>query len=121
VESLSETETFWFSFGHMVLELGRMNTNKNFTSSNSWYKGKGDNALARSRFIGYLAGGDEELADEKLKNMGIVDGLDGVKFTMAIDGEDMTIKLNYTIQFWFDAFDLGKIPVEQSITSKLWI
>ena len=120
VDSASEADTFWSSLGSMVLDFARLSNDEHFSSSDDWYKGTGDASLAKDRFVGYLTGGDEDAADEKLKDLGIVDGLDGVNFTMVISGEDMTITMKYEIQFWVDAFNLGKIPMEQTITSKLW-
>ena len=120
VDSLTEADTFWSNLGSMLLDFARLSNDEHFSSMNDWYKSTGDAALAKDRFVGYFSGGDEDVADEKLRNLGIVNGLDGVNFNMAISGEDMTITIKYEIQFWIDAFDLGKIPMEQSITSKLW-
>lgn len=120
IDSASEADTFWSSLGSMVLDFARLSNDKHFSASDDWYKGTGDSTLAKDRFVGFLTGGDETVADEKLKNLGIVNGLNGVTFDMTISGEDMKITMKYEIQFWFDAFDLGKIPMEQSITTKLW-
>ena len=120
VDSVYEADTFWSSFGSMVLDLARVSNDEHFSSSNDWYNGSGDAALARDRFVGFLTGGDKTAAEKKLKNLGIVNGLQGVTFDMSISGEDMKITMKYEIQFWFDAFGLGKIPMEQSITVKLW-
>lgn len=121
VDSAAESKTFWSSLGSMVLDFARLPMyDKYYTSATDWYKGTGDNKLAKNRFIGYFAGGDETVADQRLKNLHVVDGLDGVDFTMAISGNDMTITMKYEIQFWIDVVNLGKIPVKQSITTKLW-
>lgn len=120
IDSASEADTFWSSLGSMVLDFARLSNDKHFSSSDDWYKGSGDASLAKDRFVGFLTGGDETAADKKLKDLGIVNGLSGITFDMKIAGEDMTITMKYEIQFWVDAFDLGKIPMEQSITTKLW-
>ena len=121
VDSASEADTFWSSLGSMVLDFARLSNDSHFSSSDDWYKKDGDDSLAKNRFVGYLTGGDEAAADKKLEDLGIVNGLDGVTFDMEISGEDMTITMKYEIQFWFDAFGMGKIPMEQTITSRLWM
>ncbi len=120
VDSAAEADTFWSSLGSMVLDFARLSNDKHFSSSDDWYKGTGDASLAKDRFVGFLSGGDESAADQKLKDLGVVNGLNGVSFDMAISGEDMTITMKYEIQIWFDAFNLGKIPMEQTMTTKLW-
>ncbi len=120
VDSIAEADTFWSGLGSMVLDLARLSNDKHFSSSDDWYKGTGDSGLAKDRFVGYLAGGSESAANEKLNNLGVVDGLDGVKFNMVISGEDMTITMKYELQFWFDALEVGKIPMKQSITTRMW-
>lgn len=120
VDSLAEADTFWSSLGSMILDFARLSNDRHFSSPNNWYEGTGDASLAKERFVGFLTGGDDDAADEKLKDLGIVDGLNGITFDMKISGEDMIITMKYEIQFWFDAFELGKIPMEQSITTKLW-
>ena len=120
VDSAAEAKTFWSGLGSMVMDFVRLTNDDHFYSNGDWYKGDGSASLAQKRFVGYFAGGDDQLADQKLKSLGIKDGLNGVSFKMSIDGEMMTITIKYTIQFWIDAFNLGKIPMEQSITTRLW-
>ncbi len=120
VESAGEANKFWSGLGDIILDFVRIGNDKHFSSSSSWYSGKGDDSLAKDRFVGFFAGGDEAAADERLTNLKIVDGLDGVDVKMVISGDDMTITVKYEVQFWFDAFDLGKIPMEHSVTTKLW-
>ena len=120
VDSVTEAETFWTSFGGMILDFVRLANDDHFSSQSDWYETEGSEQLMKNRFVGFLAGGDEEAAKKKLDSLNIVDGLDGVDFDMEISGEDMKITMKYEIQFWFDAFDLGKIPMEQSVTTRLW-
>lgn len=144
VDSAAEEATImWSGLSDMILDFGRLSNDKHFSSMNDWYKTKivdeeadeekqkkqaeeiallesNRNFLAKNRFVGYFSGGDEEKADEKLKALGVVGGLNGITFSMTIEGEDMTITIKYDLQFWIDAFDVGKIPMEQSITTKLW-
>ena len=67
-----------------------------------------------------MSGGDEVAADEKLEDLGIVDGIDGVDFKMRVEDEIVTITIKFEIQYWFDFFDMGKIPMEQSVKVRLW-
>lgn len=102
-----------------------------FTSSQDWYSEKyadgdkhdlevtGRDVIVRRRFIGYLAR-DEATAEKLLNSVGVVDGLDGVVVTSTISGEDLTVTLEYTLQLWFDFFDVGKFPVKQSYTARMW-
>ena len=65
-------------------------------------------------------GGNEEHAKELLDDMKIVGGMDGIQFETSMDGENLTIKIKYKMQYWFDFFDMGKIPIEQKITTRMW-
>lgn len=123
VESAGEAGTkFWGGLSDMVLDIVRLNNNEYFSSQTDWYKSEDGNPyIAEKRFIGYLTGGDEDAADQKLKDMGIVDGLDGVTFTTKVEGEILTVTIKYEIQYWFDFFGMGKIPMEQTIKSRLWM
>ena len=99
----------------------RINNNPNFTSHTNWYsKDSVSSSIIKARFVGYLSGGDEDDAEGKLKALGVVDGLNGIKLNGAVNGEELTITANYTIQFWFDFMDMGKIPLSQQITCRLW-
>jgi len=123
VESAAEDATkFWGGLSDMVLDITRLDNDKYFSSQTDWYKSPSSNStIAKDRFVGYLAGGDVDAANQKLKDLGIIDGLNGVKFEMKVEGKDLTIKVKYEIQYWFDFFGMGKIPMEQSITTRLWM
>ena len=115
----------------MVTDLLRIGNDPYFTSKSDWYTdsyAKGDkhtsevslrNLTVRERFVGYLAG-DRDSADQLLKSVGVINGLSGVKITSTVSGEDLTINLEYTLQLWFDFFDVGKFPVKQSYTARMW-
>lgn len=123
VESAGEAGTkFWAGLPDMVLDLVRINNDPFFTSQADWYKSaSGNSAVAKKRFVGYLAGGDEQAARQKCKDLKIVNGLDGINFTTQINDEIMTITMKYEIQYWFDFWDMGKVPVEQTIKVRLWM
>lgn len=123
VESAGETGTkFWADLSDMVIDINRIKNDTHFTSQTDWYKSPdGKPQIVKSRFVGYLAGGDEAVAEETLKSLGVINGLSGVSFKTSIDDEDVEITIQYQLQFWFDFFGLGKIPVKQSITTRMWM
>lgn len=123
VESAAEAGTkFWGGLSDMVLDLYRLNCDEYFSSQTDWYKSSTGNAsVAKKRFIGYFANGSESNAKELAKQLGIINGLDGIVFEMSIAEEDVIVTISYQIQIWFDMWDLGKIPIKQSITSRLWM
>lgn len=124
VDSIRESkEYFWSSLGGLILDVARgVGNDKHYSNMTDWYSASGANVskIAKDRFIGFFAGGDENEAKEKAKDLGIVNGLNGINISASISGKQLTIKVEYKIQTWFDAFDLGKIPVKQSYTVALW-
>ena len=78
--------------------------------------------VAKARFIAYLSGGDEEKAGERLEALRVVDGLDGMTFDLQVNENDetFTVTVYYNLQYWFDFAGLGKIPMHQSVKSRLW-
>lgn len=123
VESAAEAKTkFWGGLDDMVLDLVRVDNNSYFSSQTDWYQNANGNPdIAKKRFIGYLSGGDEDAAREMCESLNIVNGLDGIKFEMSIAEEKLTLTIKYEIQYWFDFWDMGKIPMEQTITSRMWM
>lgn len=78
-------------------------------------------SLARTRFIGYLSGGDETKADEFLEQINIVDGLDGLDFSgSCIKDGVLYVVLKYKLEYDFNIWDVGDIDVEQKSSAKLW-
>ncbi len=120
VESAAEEQTrFWGGLSDAVLDMVRLTKDKYYTSQTDWYET--DNVMvAKNRFIGYFAGGDESLAAEKLEILHVKDGLNGITYSMEKDGEDYTFTISYSLQYWFDFFDMGEIPIKQSYTTRLW-
>lgn len=123
VDSAAEAGTkFWGGLSDMVLDIVRIDNNEYFTSQTDWYKApESSGDIVKKRFVGYLAGGDESAAREKLDNLGIVGGLDGITFETEVDDETLKLTIKYEIQYWFDFLDMGKIPMEQTITTRLWM
>ncbi len=123
LESAAESATkFWGGLSDMILDFVRLDNNEYYTDQSDWYASNtGNPNVAQKRFVGYLAGGDKNKADETLRNMGIVGGLDGIIFETTVEGEILTVTIKYKIQYWFDFFGMGKIPMEQTIKSRLWL
>lgn len=122
VESASESVTkFWGGLSDMVMDFYRLDKDKHFSARTDWYASEsGSSVAAKDRFVGYFTGGDEAAANEKLKNLGIVDGLDGIKFSTKIEDEDLIITIKYNLQYWFDCFGAGNIPMQQTVKARLW-
>lgn len=122
VDSVAEGGTIiWGDTSDMVLDIIRLDNDENFSSRTDWYSASDENSeVVKRRFVGYLSGGDEGAAREKLEDMKIVGGLDGITFKTEIDDETITVTMKYEMQYWFDFWGTGKIPMEQSIKSRLW-
>jgi hypothetical protein len=86
-----------------------------------WYSGGNPSEVARNRFIGYFAGGDEDLADEKLKWMGVEGGLGGLDIKGEVSGNELTITTEYKLKFLFDFIQAGDLgQVKTTSTHWLW-
>ena len=123
MDVLGDREGSYGGFGDMVIDFVRLDNDPYFASSSDWYEasemGGADSSVIKKRFMGFL-GGNEEHAKELLDDMKIVGGMDGIQFETSMDGENLTIKIKYKMQYWFDFFDMGKIPIEQKITTRMW-
>lgn len=123
VNSVAEAKTFWGGLGDQILDFARLSNSTYFSSAGNWYAAEGSGGvetIAKRRFIGFLSDGNVAEANKTLKDIGVVDGLNGMTFQASVSGKLLTITVTYKLQFLFDRFNLGKIPIEQSITSRLW-
>lgn len=76
----------------------------------------------KERFVAYLAGGDLAEANNILEKYHIQGGIDGLDFSGShIKSGKLYISVKYTIEYEFNVFDLGKLEMEQSVCSKLWM
>lgn len=98
-----------------------------FSNEERWYdREKGATQAdwekaARARFVGYLAGGDEEKAQAILEALRVTDGLDGLDFSgSTLRGSDLTIRVDYEITFFFNPFDLAKFSTSQQAGARMW-
>lgn len=76
--------------------------------------------IVKKRFIAYLSGGDESKAKKELEALNIVNGLDGIVFTALVSGDDVYITATYEIEYVFSFQGAAKIPMTQTVCSRLW-
>ena len=102
---------------------GSSDSNPNFVADDKWYDGDDAEIAAaiKTRFVGYLSGGNETEADDFLKKVNVVDGLNGLDFSDSYVNDDtLYIVLKYKLQYNFNIWDVGEVDVEQTTSSKLW-
>ncbi len=103
---------------------GDADNNPSFVSDVAWYKGEGGTSLdsvIKTRFVGYMADGDEEKADKFLEAVNVVNGLDGLDFSDSkIVNGDLRIVLKYELEYSFKIWGLGKVPVSQKAVTRMW-
>ena len=76
----------------------------------------------KKRFASYL-GGNTENADKMLQNMGVVDGLNGIKIKSGkISGNDVVIEISYKVRliFYIETFHFGEFESTQKVCCRLW-
>lgn len=76
--------------------------------------------IVRKRFVAYLSGGDETAADEILRSMHVVNGLEGMTFKAVVKEDDIYITVNYELEYIFSFQGLAKLPIQNSVCSHLW-
>ncbi len=135
--ALEDKSRLWGSLEDLLIEGTRLlNYKDKFMALDDWYSTEkmtdddkledGSYSLAnatsvpRNRFIGFFANGDETLADEKLRQLGVVNGLEGIQFSMSSNGGNLTVTIAYELEFVFNFFDAARIPMSQKLNVKLW-
>ena len=117
---------FYSEIGDAVIELMRLDANEYYASKAAWYQTSGSEENVKNRFLGFMMDAsnddavDDTSLDAKLKGMGIPDGLAGITFTYTIVDGELTVNIHYELQHWFDYFDIGTIPVDQSVSARMW-
>lgn len=107
------------------------NDNSAFTDTREWYvtsevegttvQNKDFLDVVEQRFLAYLTDGNLEKADEILKYYHVVGGKEGLDFTGSyVSGDNLYVRVTYTIEYEFNMFGLGTLKMEQSACSKLW-
>ena len=79
-------------------------------------------STVKKRFASYL-GGNTENADKMLQNMGVVDGLNGIKIKSGkISGNDVVIEISYKVRliFYIEMFHFGEFESTQKVCCRLW-
>ncbi len=77
-------------------------------------------AIAKEKFVSALAKTEAE-ADEKLKNLGIKDGLSGVDFSgtyIDLGDDDVIVDIDYVLEMQFSVFGGNEIALSKSAKSK---
>lgn len=76
--------------------------------------------LAKEKFIAAIAKNESE-ADNKLKQLGIKDGLSGISFSQChadLDGDNIIVFLEYTVELQFPVFGAREIQVTKAAKAK---
>ena len=76
--------------------------------------------IAKEKFV-YAIGKNDAEADEKLKKLGVKDGLAGVDFSgshIDLGNDDVIVYVNYTIEMQFGVFGMDEITVTKAAKSK---
>ena len=76
--------------------------------------------IARDKFVAAIAKNETE-ADKKLKQLGVKDGLAGIDFSKChadLDGDNIVVFLDYTIEFQFPVFGAREIRVTKAAKAK---
>lgn len=102
--------------------LGIAGANNGYVDSSRWYEGSVGNlaGVIRHRFASYLSGGESQ-TNERLKALGVEDGLDGMNFSGSyVKGGDLYIILKYEIEPWINFFHVTPIQMTLQARAKLW-
>lgn len=94
-----------------------------FVMDYKWYDAEEKDVpqAVKTRFVGYLSGGDQEEADRILKQLNVVEGLEGLDFSGSkVQDGVLYVVLKYKLEYDFNVWELGVIDVEQEACSKLW-
>lgn len=98
-----------------------------FSNSERWYDRKHGATkedwveAAEARFVGYLAGGDQNKADGILKALRVTDGINGLDFSQSdLRGSDLYIKVSYNVEFFFNPFGLAEFSTTQQSCARMW-
>ncbi len=118
-------QEFYTSFGSLANTFIRwiIDDGGYYTSREKWYTTSNSSDgkdIIKKRFVGFLAGGKDDDAKKYLKNLGIKDGLDGITFEYWVENGELTLKVDYTVQYWFKCFGAENIPMSHTIKTKMW-
>ena len=110
--SLAETFIRWI-----------VDNGSSYSTVTKWYSTSNSSEgqdIVKRRFIGFLAGGKKDDADKYLSNLGVKNGTDGMTFEYWVADGELTLKVDYTVQYWFKLFGAEDIPMSHTIKTKMW-
>lgn len=92
------------------------------SSNKKWYENQSTvQKEVESRFVSYLANGKKETANKKLKQFGVVNGIEGISFSECkVENNILTITIKYKQNYLMDAFGLLSYDREKTIKQKMW-
>lgn len=101
---------------------------KYYSSSKKWYSDDKDALLTetvKNRFMAYLSGSSdnvEQKADEILKEIGVVNGINGIDFTESDvdDNGTLTLVLSYKQEFVFNFGGLAAFDRKLTMAIDMW-
>lgn len=126
LESSADATNVGDFLGDLIRDLSNVDTDAredktNFNFEAKWYEQDDVSEAVKSRFVGYLNGGNEEEASSFLKNLNIVNGLDGLDFSGSyVENDTLYVNLKYEMEYDFQPANMENIKVEQTACSKLW-
>ena len=116
------------SVGDLLGGIFELTNNDNFSTYSRWYRDPAEGTLnedvakaVKKRFIGYLSGGDSAEADNILRRLNVVDGIDGIDFSSScVNDGVLYVELRYQLEYDVHIGNFGKVAVIQKACSKLW-
>lgn len=111
------------SLKSIIYEIYTSHTESNglYTENSKWYEEDDIQEVVKTRFLAYLSGGDETEAERILKQLNIVGGFEGLDFSNCkVSGNEIMLEVQYSVDYEFQAFGLGRLTFSQSCCSKLW-
>lgn len=94
---------------------------ENFSSSEKWYDGGDVEGEIENRFLGFIADGSLNDADEWLEMFGVQDGFSGLDFSgSSVENGVLTINVKYTQEFVYGTEDLAAFDRELTVKAKMW-
>ncbi len=111
ISSLAETFIRWLFDNSYYSTIDKWYTSSNSASGQD---------IVKKRFIGFLAGGNKDQADKYLQTLGVKNGIDGITIQYWVANGELTLQVDYTVQYWFKMFGAEDIPMSHTIKTKMW-
>ena len=116
----NNNNNFWGGLSDMISDAYRSARYGDvyYSDKTNWYA-ISTSDVVKNRLYGYL-GGDEDGADEYLRNLRIKDGKDGVSVEYQVVDGHLHVTIHYTVQYLFDFAGLGGIDMTHTAVAKMW-